>query len=83
LYQDGTRYLFVEEGVYIVPKSFKASYFQVFIWTFVIFFTSPQKEQWSRLHKAVREVIFYHEPVEESRDAPSVSCIPYQIQHLF
>ncbi|KAK2462507.1 hypothetical protein APHAL10511_005477 [Amanita phalloides] len=34
-YLDQTRYLFVEEGVYKVPDEFKASHFQVFIWTLV------------------------------------------------
>jgi hypothetical protein len=36
-YLDQTRYLFVEEGVYKVPDEFKelfkASHFQVFVWT--------------------------------------------------
>ena len=34
-YQDETRYLFVEGGVYEVPDTFKASHFLFFVWTFV------------------------------------------------
>jgi hypothetical protein len=34
-YYDETRYLFVEEGVYEGPDKFKASHFQVFVWTLV------------------------------------------------
>jgi len=34
-YQDETRYLFVEGGVYEVPVKFKASRFKFFIWTLV------------------------------------------------
>lgn len=34
-YLEHTCYLFVEEGVYEVPRGFKPSRFQVFVWTLV------------------------------------------------
>ncbi|KAH9082284.1 hypothetical protein EDB83DRAFT_2337503, partial [Lactarius deliciosus] len=65
-YRDSTRFLFVNEGVYKVPKDFFSTDFSIRVWTLSqhlnIFTTLPQAERWKPLERTTDCAVFFMNP---------------------